>query len=141
MSQNLQFFAKFQKIQLDSLVDFEKCCQTQIYLHNFVLIQPKTSEILPKICQKQTTTLRIQYAASCETGTRGTNPAGIKDYFDHFLSNDVVKPVTSNFCAAGFSGMRAERLYLRADCEEEHLNDLFSNIFFQYILGNFCGIS
>ena len=52
MSQNLQNFAKFQKIQLDNLVDFEKCCQTHIYLQNFVLIQPKTSNILPKFCQK-----------------------------------------------------------------------------------------
>ena len=59
MSQNLQNFAKFQKFQLDNLVDFEKCCQTRIYLQNFVLIQPKTSEILPKICQKLTSTLRI----------------------------------------------------------------------------------
>ena len=62
MSQNLQNFAKFQKFQLDSLVDFEKCCQTHIYLQNFVLIQPKTSEMLPKICQKQTTTLASRKA-------------------------------------------------------------------------------
>ena len=31
ISQNLQNIAKFQKIQLDNLVDFEKCCKTQIY--------------------------------------------------------------------------------------------------------------
>ena len=47
---------KFQKIQVDNLVDFEECCQTRIYLQNFVLIQPKTSENLPKFCQKLTTT-------------------------------------------------------------------------------------
>ena len=52
MSQNLQNVAKFQKFQLENLVDFEKCCQTHIYLQNFVLIQPKTSDILPKFCQK-----------------------------------------------------------------------------------------
>ena len=28
---NLQNFAKFQKIQLDNLADFEKCCKTRIY--------------------------------------------------------------------------------------------------------------
>ena len=32
MSQNLQNFVKFQKIQLDDLVDFEKCCKTHIFL-------------------------------------------------------------------------------------------------------------
>ena len=30
MLQNLQNFAKFQKLQLDNLVDFEKCCKTRI---------------------------------------------------------------------------------------------------------------
>ena len=28
MSQNLQNFVKFQKFQLENLVDFEKCCKT-----------------------------------------------------------------------------------------------------------------
>ena len=42
---NLPKFTKFQKFQLDNLVDFEKCCQTRIYLQNFVLIQPKTSKV------------------------------------------------------------------------------------------------
>ena len=32
MSQNLQNFVKFQKFQLDNLVDFEKCCKTRILL-------------------------------------------------------------------------------------------------------------
>jgi hypothetical protein len=52
MSQNLQNFAKFQKFQLDNLVDFEKCCKTHIFLQKSVPIQPKTSNILPKFCQK-----------------------------------------------------------------------------------------
>ena len=51
MSQNLQNFAKFQKIQLENLVDFEKCCKTHIYLQKSEPIQPKTSNILPKFCQ------------------------------------------------------------------------------------------
>ena len=56
----MQNSAKFRKYHLYSLVDFEKCCQTRIYLQNFVLIQPKTSEILPaEICQEQISTLRI----------------------------------------------------------------------------------
>ena len=32
-----------------NLVDLEKCCQTHIFLQNFVLIQPRTSP--PKICK------------------------------------------------------------------------------------------
>ena len=51
MSQNLQNFAKFQKFQLDNLVDFEKCCKTRIFLQKSVPIQPKTSNILPKFCR------------------------------------------------------------------------------------------
>ena len=64
MSQNLQNFAKFQKFQLDNLVDFEKCCKTHIYLQKSVPIQPKTSNMLPKICQKLATTLRVPSAGS-----------------------------------------------------------------------------
>ena len=51
MSQNLQNIAKFQKFQLENLVDFEKCCKTHILLQKSVPIQPKTSNILPKFCQ------------------------------------------------------------------------------------------
>ena len=62
MSQNLQNFAKIQKFQLDNLVDFEKCCKTHIFLQKSVPIQPKTSNILPKFCQKLATTLRVRRA-------------------------------------------------------------------------------
>ena len=51
MSQNLQNFVKFQKFQLENLVDFEKCCKTHIFLQKSAPIQPKTSEVLPKFCQ------------------------------------------------------------------------------------------
>ena len=51
MSQNLQNFVKFQKIQLDNLVDVEKCCKTHIYLQKSVPIQPKTSNILPAVAR------------------------------------------------------------------------------------------
>ena len=47
MSQNLQNFVRFQKFQLENLVDFEKCCKTHIYLQKSVPIQPKTSNIGP----------------------------------------------------------------------------------------------
>ena len=53
-------FVKFQKFQLDNLVDFEKCCKTHIFLQKSVPIQPKTSNILPKFCQKLATTLRVR---------------------------------------------------------------------------------
>ena len=51
MSQNLQNFVKFQKFQIENLVDFEKCCQTHIFLQQSEPIQPKTSNILSKICR------------------------------------------------------------------------------------------
>ena len=51
MSQKLQNVVKFQKIQLENLVDFEKCCKTHIFLQKSEPIQPKTSNILPKFCQ------------------------------------------------------------------------------------------
>ena len=51
MSQILQNFVKFQKFQLENLVDFEKCCRTHIYLQKSEPIQPKTSHVLPKFCQ------------------------------------------------------------------------------------------
>ena len=38
-------------MQLDNLVDFEKCCKTRIFLQKSVPIQPKTSNILPKFCR------------------------------------------------------------------------------------------
>ena len=46
-----QIFVKFQKFQLENLVDFEKCCKTHIFLQKSEPIQPKTSNILPKFCQ------------------------------------------------------------------------------------------
>ena len=55
MVQRLQNFANFQIFQLDNLVDFEKCCKTHIYLQKSVPIQPKTSNILQKFCQKLAT--------------------------------------------------------------------------------------
>ena len=44
-------FAIFQKLPLDNLVDFKKCCKTRIFLQKSVPIQPKTSNILPKFCR------------------------------------------------------------------------------------------
>ena len=44
------------KLQLENLVDLNKCGKTRIYLQRSVPIQPKTSEMLPKFCQKLATT-------------------------------------------------------------------------------------
>ena len=44
MSQNLQNFAKFQKFQLDNLVDFEKCCKTHILNYFLAKIGADTAE-------------------------------------------------------------------------------------------------
>ena len=51
MSQNLQNIVKFQKFQLENLVDFQKCCKTHIFLQKSEPTQPKTSNVLPKFCQ------------------------------------------------------------------------------------------
>ena len=45
-------FDKIKKVKLDNLIDFEKCWKTRIYLQKSAPIQPKTSNILPKCCQK-----------------------------------------------------------------------------------------
>ena len=44
MLQNLQNFAKFQKFQLDNLVDFEKCCKTRILNYFLAKIGADTAE-------------------------------------------------------------------------------------------------
>ena len=64
MSQDLQNFVKFQKFQLENLVDFEKCSKTLIFLQKSEPIQLKTSNILPKFYQKLATTLRVRKTAA-----------------------------------------------------------------------------
>ena len=53
MLQNLQTFVKFQKFQLENLVDFEKCCKTHIFLQKIgadtAENERNVAEILPKI--------------------------------------------------------------------------------------------
>ena len=70
-SQNLQNFANFQIFQVDNLVDFEKCCKTRIFMQKSVPILPKTSNILPKFCQKMATTLRVRRAEACASARAG----------------------------------------------------------------------
>ena len=69
MSQNLQNFVKFQKFQLENLVDFEKCCKTHIFLQKSEPIQPKTSNILPKFCQPT-----LSDVSASERGTAAAPP-------------------------------------------------------------------
>ena len=73
MSKNLQNFVKFQKFQLENLVDFEKCCKTHIFLEKSEPIQPRTSNILPKFCQKLATNLPLPPPIS--PGSRCTHSA------------------------------------------------------------------
>ena len=74
MLQNLQNFAKFKNIQLDNLVDFEKCSKTRIYLQRSAPIQPKTSEILPKFCRNFAKNWQLPYG-SCRFRSAGTSPS------------------------------------------------------------------
>ena len=41
------------KVQLDSFVDFEKCCKMRIWLRKSVLIQPRTSRWKRVMCRLQ----------------------------------------------------------------------------------------
>ena len=70
MSQKLQNFVKFQKIQLENLVDLEKCCRTHIYLQKSEPIQPKTSNVLPKFCQPTLSDVSADRQRQGHTGLR-----------------------------------------------------------------------
>ena len=71
--QNLQNFTRFQKFRLDNLVDFEICCKTRIHLQRSVPIQPKTSNILPKLCRSAVVSpTGTRPPGSCSTGCRRT---------------------------------------------------------------------
>ena len=70
MLQFLQIFAKFQKIQVDNLVDFEKCCKTHILNYFLAKIGADTAENernfaenLPKIGNYPTAAARPAVAA------------------------------------------------------------------------------
>ena len=76
--QKLQNFAKCQKIHLDNLVDFEKCCKMRIYLQRSAPIKPKTSEQSLKICQELATTLRVP-AALVWVQPRGAGPEQVPE--------------------------------------------------------------
>ena len=75
MSQNLQNFVKFQKFQLENLVDFEKCCKTHIFLQTSEPIQPKTSNILPKFCQPTLSDVSASRGGDRNRGQRFERPA------------------------------------------------------------------
>ena len=45
MSQNLQNFVKFQKIQLENLVDFEKCCKSHHHHHCIIVSSSSSSSL------------------------------------------------------------------------------------------------
>ena len=69
----LRNFAKIQKIQLDNLVDFEKCCKTRICLQRSVPIQPKTSEI----CRNVAKNWQLSYGAlHLHNGSEGARLPG-----------------------------------------------------------------
>ena len=79
MSQNLLKFVKFQKFQLENLVDFEKCCKTHIFLQKSEPIQPKTSNILPKFCQI------FGEAAAARAAAGAARDAWLRDLADDVL--------------------------------------------------------
>ena len=123
MLQTLQNIAKFQSFQLDNLVDFEKCYKTPIYLQRSAPIQPKTSEILPKIWQKLATTLRVRATIPSATTApllgRGPGPLGRPLAFSPLLVS-VHSRSAANPAAGGFSRSsdRIFGLHAGPDAEE-----------------------
>ena len=83
MSQNLQNFVKFQKFQLENLVDFEKCCKTHIFLQKSEPIQPKTSNILPKFCQPTLSDVASMIPQDASCGARPAVPQTLEDTMLH----------------------------------------------------------
>ena len=77
MSQNFQNIAKFQKFQLENLVDFEKCCKTHIFLQKSVPIQPKTTNILPKFCQPTLSDVSAAGVSPKNVTTTSTDVSGV----------------------------------------------------------------
>ena len=77
MSHHLQNVVKFQKIQLENLVDFEKCCKTHIFLQKSEPIHPKTSNILPKFCQPTLSDVSVD-ALVRRLAARGRPAAGLR---------------------------------------------------------------
>ena len=107
MSQNLQNFVKFQKFQLENLVDFEKCCKTHIFLQKSEPVQPKTSNSLPKFCQ----------------------PERARQKFAKFSKNAVSKNAFSKNASPGADEVeavlvqeRAEARRVRAPAERDRLD-------------------
>ena len=68
-----------------NLVELEKCCQTHIFLQNFVSIQPRTSP--PKIC-------KVCKFAICNCGDSGST-GSIKERLDEAQERVAAKHGTS----------------------------------------------
>ena len=130
---------KFSKGQLDNLVDLKKFWKTRIYLQRSVPIQPKTSNILPQICQKLATTPRVNPTSSfrrrtaetrgrtaARTSRRGTpsspggrRPSGV---------SKIGKIIISKFLAGSFSAV-SKRNFARKyafDSIFQALQDLYT---------------
>ena len=90
MLQNLQFLAKFQKFQLDNLVDFEKCCKTHIYLEKREPLSESVEEHrgknketnVGKTAPKMTATIdfAMQFEKLHESGMQVSNICGCLEF-------------------------------------------------------------
>ena len=110
MSQNLQNIAKFQKFQLENLVDFEKCCKKHILLQKSEPIQPKTINILPKFCRPRRRAgggrRRRRRAPRGEGGQR----------FRGGLELAIFAKIVCKFLAGSFSAVLSKNLYCAIIC-------------------------
>ena len=109
MSQNLQNFAKFQKFQLENLVDFEKCCKTHIFLQKSEPIQPNTSNLLPKFANRRSLT-SPPWPGGCSPARArpGTTRSGSGTAAGRATRPGKIGKISQNFCkllAGSFSAL------------------------------------
>ena len=131
MLQNLQNFANFQKIQLDNLVDFEKCCKTLIFLQKWVPIQPKTNNILPKFCQKLVADERAPRRADHDADD-GPHAGAVRDLVQRFDRRGIepLELFTSEF---GPNSLRIEDILLEFIRNPKIPGIIMFNIFYKYL--------
>ena len=68
----IHYVSEIEAVQKNAdLVELEKCCQTHIFLQNFVLIQPRTS---PPNIYKKLQKLRKENRSSCSPGSARRPP-------------------------------------------------------------------
>ena len=104
MSQNLQNFAKFQKFQIDNLLDFEKCCKTRIYTPPLggqktqaYCLAPQRNLLtgcVRKPFSKQMWRPEMRW---CDDGMMGCRDDGMMWWWNHRMMGAILGPFLGHF--------------------------------------------